>query len=286
MADRDKVMSMHPPASLLYLDQSDYYLVQSSPKLMARPDGLPGDRYSGAIWLETADQFNQTLAASDKIWLVTQEFWLFNSYDRYLQQQILWQMDKLWGEGGVWALASRPQTWPLARQAETLLRAEFEGGARLVGYTADPPQLKPGETIHLTLFWQGNIPYGAKILVHLRDAANRTLAQADHFIYDGKVPASRWPSLLQNDAVVADDDADGAMTDGAMTGSAIIVNSATTQDVAAIRDGAALVLPPDLATGRYRILTGFYHPETFARLGVINDQSGESAVILGEWLVK
>jgi hypothetical protein len=247
-------MSMHPPASLLYLDQSDYYLVQSSPKLMARPDGLPGDRYSGAIWLETADQFNQILAAPDKIWLVTQEFWLFNSYDRYLQQQILWQMDKLWGEGGVWTLAGRGGVWPLAQHLATEVEADFEGGARLAGFTAHPSAPAPGIPLQLTLFWQGNIPPGAKVFVHWRDAANNTIAQADHFIYDGKVPTSRWPALLANDTV--------------------------------IRDGATLFIPAELKPGRYRLVTGFYHPETFARLGVIGDQSGESAVILGEWLIE
>ena len=53
-----------------------------------------------------------------------------------------------------------------------------------------------------------------------------------------------------------------------------------------IRDGATLLLPPDLAAGTYRLVTGFYHPETFDRLGVVNDQSRESAVILSEWAVQ
>ena len=92
-------MTMHPPASLLYLEQSDYYLRQTSPKLIVRPDGALGDRYSGAIWLQTVDEFNTLLHDSNRVWLVTQEFWLFNSYEGYLQQQILWQMDKLWGRG-------------------------------------------------------------------------------------------------------------------------------------------------------------------------------------------
>jgi hypothetical protein len=254
MNEGEKVMTMHPPASLLYLNQSDYYLVQDSPKLIVRPDGALGDRYSGAIWLKTAEAFSELLAGPERIWLVTQEFWLFNSYDGYLQQQILWQMDKLWGEGGVWALASRPGGWPLAREVETTLNAEFAGGARLLGFTASPAAFAPGGVIYLTLFWQGNVPYGAKILVHLRDGNNNTVAQADHFIYDGKVPSSRWGSLLNNDI--------------------------------AIRDGATLVLPADLKPGHYRILVGFYHPETFERLGVVNDQSGESAVILGEWMVQ
>ena len=135
-----------------------------------------------------------------------------------------------------------------------MLNAEFDCGARLRGYTVNPSQPAPGGVMYLTLFWQGNLPFGAKVLVHLRDANNNTVAQADHFIYDNKVPSSRWGDLLKNDEVV--------------------------------RDGAALALPPDLQPGRYRLLVGFYHPETFARLGVIDDQSGESAVILGEWVVE
>jgi len=134
-----------------------------------------------------------------------------------------------------------------------VLKAEFAGGARLLGFSADPPIPNPGDTVRLTLFWQGSIPYGSKVFVHLRDANNNTITQADHFIYDGKVPSSRWPTLINNDTV--------------------------------IRDGAALSLPPDLAAGTYRLVAGFYHPETFARLGVINDQSGESAVILREWTI-
>jgi len=254
LTESDKIITMHPPAALLYLDRNDYYLVQSSPKLIVRPDGSLGDRYSGATWLDSAAALTELLAGPAKIWLVVEEFWLFNSYDGYLQQQILWQMDKAWGEGGVWALASRPGSWPLARDVETVLNAEFVGEARLLGYTAEPPALTPGGSMRLTLFWQGQVPYGAKILVHLRDAANNTVAQADHFIYDGKVPSSRWGSLIKNDT--------------------------------AIRDGATLALPAELKPGRYHILVGFYHPETFERLGVVNDQSGESAVILGEWVVQ
>ena len=253
LTEGDKVITMHPPASLLYLNQSDYYLVQSSPKLIIRPDGAIGDRYSGAQWLQSADDFSSLITNSGRVWLVTQEFWLFNSYDGYLQQQILWQMDKLWGEGGVWALASKPDSWPLAQTVDTVLNAEFDGGTRLLGFSANPSTPKPGDAVRLTLFWQGAIPYGSKVFVHLRDANNATVAQADHFIYDEKVPTSRWQALMDNDSV--------------------------------IRDGATLFLPPDLAAGNYRVIIGFYHPDTFARLGVVNDQSGESAVILGEWTI-
>jgi hypothetical protein len=134
------------------------------------------------------------------------------------------------------------------------LKAEFDGGAELAGYSADPPSPMPGIPMRLTLFWQNSVPHGAKVFVHLRDADNNTVAQADHFIYDGKVPGSRWPSLLEKGTPV--------------------------------RDGATLAIPPELAPGVYRLVIGFYHPETFERLGVIDDQSGENAVILGEWVIR
>ncbi|GAB4428098.1 MAG: hypothetical protein Kow0031_08230 [Anaerolineae bacterium] len=253
-SDADKIITMAAPAALFYLDQNDYYLVQSSPKLITRPDGQPGDRYSGALWLDSAGQLSPLLAGPDKIWLLVEEFWLFNSYDGYLQQQILFQMDKLWGEGGVWAMASRPGAWPLAREMETPVPAEFVDGTRLLGYSAEPLPPVPGGTLYLTLFWQaGQIPFGAKVFVHLRDEQNNTISQADHFIYDGKVPGSRWSDLSENDS--------------------------------AVRDGAALAVPFDLTPGRYRLIIGFYHPETFERLPVVNDQSGENGVILSEWQV-
>jgi len=251
----DAVMTMHPPAALIYTGRPAYYLDQTSAKLLLWPDGSLRDYYTGALWLKTVDDFDRVLDGPQRVWLVTQEFWLFNSYDGLLQQEILWRMDKKWGEGGVWALVSRPGAWPLARSMTTPLAAEFEGGTRLLGFTADPPALRPGASVRLTLFWVGDrLPFDRKVFVHLRDAANNTVAQADHFLYDGKVPSSRWDELLSNDT--------------------------------AIRDGATLLLPPDLPPGDYRLLVGFYHPETFERLGVVNDQSGEAAVVLGAFGVE
>ncbi len=250
--DGDQIASMHPPVAWLYLAQSDYYVVQSSAKLMLKADGRLGDRYTGAAWLKTVEQFEQTLSQANRLWLITQEAWLFERYDGRLQQEILWRMDKQWGEGGVWALSSRPNMWPLAANPDVPLRAEFEGGTQLLGYTLSSESLIPNTPLQLTLFWHGqSIPHQHKVFIHLRNETNETIAQADHFIYDGKVPSSRWPALLQNDTV--------------------------------IRDGATLILPPELPSGTYKLIIGFYHPENFARLGVVNDQSGEQGVVVRVW---
>ena len=255
LSEGDKVMTMNPPPAWLYLRQNDYYLVESSPKLLLKPDGALGDRYTGAKWIGEVEEFNQVIAQPARVWLVTQEFWLFNSYEPYLQQQILQWMDKKWGEGGVWALSSRPGMWELAREMETPVNGHFEGGVTLVGFTAQPPALHPGDVMRLTLFWRGEkMPYHRKIFVQLRNSDNQSVAQADHFIYDEKVPSSRWQALFK--------------------------------DGQAVRDGVELALPPDLPSGDYKILVGFYDPDTFERIGVINDQSGEAAVILGEFTLE
>ncbi len=255
LSEGDRVMTMNPPPAWLYLRQADYYLTQSSPKLLLRPDGEAGDRYTGAKWIGEVEAFNRVIAQPARVWLVTQEFWLFNSYEPYLQQQILQWTDKKWGEGGVWALVSRPGMWELAHEMATPVNGQFEGGVTLFGFTAEPPALIPGGITRLTLFWRGEqMPYHRKIFVQLRNSDNQTVAQADHFIYDEKVPSSRWHSLFK--------------------------------DGQAVRDGVSLALPPDLPPGRYRLLVGFYNPDTFERIGVINDQSGEAAVILGEFIVE
>jgi hypothetical protein len=152
-------------------------------------------------------------------------------------------------------MAARPGAWPLAQEMATPVEGEFANGVRLAGYTARPNTFSPGDVINLTLFWQGQrLPNSHKVFVHLRDAANNTVAQADHFIYDGKVPNSRWGSLFEHDPL--------------------------------LRDGATLVLPPGLPPGPYRLLIGFYHPDSFERIGVVDDQSGESAVVVAEVVVE
>lgn len=251
----DVVATMHPPVPWLYLQQNDYYLVQSSPKLILTPDGAVGDRYTGAAWLADAAALNQVLDTESRLWLLVQEGWLFDSYDGRLQQTILSRMDKVWGEGGVWALQTRPGTWPPAETISHPVEAQFVNGTRLLGFHAEPDALAPGGNVRLTFFWHGEtMPHNRKVFVQLRNAANETVAQADHFIYNGHVPSSRWEDLLSNDV--------------------------------ALRDGATLLLPADLPPGQYGLWLGFYDPQSFARLGLVDDQSGENARLLRTWAVE
>jgi hypothetical protein len=47
-----------------------------------------------------------------------------------------------------------------------------------------------------------------------------------------------------------------------------------------LRDSAELALPENLPSGPYRLLVGLYDPDTFERVPVIADTSGENAVLL------
>ena len=84
--------------------------------------------------------------------------------------------------------------------------------------------------------------------MQLRDRANNTIAQADHPLH--------------------------------------VAQNMLTADGQTLRDGTTLALPPDMPTGSYQILVGFYDPETLDRLAVINDQSGENAAILTEFEIE
>jgi hypothetical protein len=88
------------------------------------------------------------------------------------------------------------------------------------------------------------------VFVHLRDGAGQTISQADHFIYEGLLSSEEWGRLQKEGEWL--------------------------RDTADLR--VPLPLPKD--GGPYRIVVGLYDPETFERLPLLNDASGENAVII------
>ncbi len=133
----------------------------------------------------------------------------------------------------------------------TPLSADFDGQILLHGYTL-PGAASPGERIPLTLVWQAQTTPTADyaIFVQLRDAANNTLASADHQPYQGLIPTSHWPA--------------GGV----------------------IQEVVWLSLPTNLPPGSYNLYVGLYHPDTLERLPLQGDTSGENALILGPLVVQ
>jgi 4-amino-4-deoxy-L-arabinose transferase-like glycosyltransferase len=250
----DKVMTFHPAAAYLYLGRCDYYANQSTAKVLDEDGDEVGliDRYTGSPLIDSVEEFNTALADAQRIWFVVDEFRLFNRYEPLFSQQVFTQMDVAQRSGEVYVFVSRPHPVPLPSEPLAGLDANFNNLIRLDGYSLDPRAIAPDGTTALGLYWRpiGDPSRAVKVFVHLRDSMGQTIAQADHFIYEGLLNSSEWYRLRDKGEW--------------------------------LRDSADLNVPLPLpADGApYRIYVGLYDPATFERVPVLNDSSGENAVII------
>jgi hypothetical protein len=93
----------------------------------------------------------------------------------------------------------------------------------------------PGESLSLTLYWQGleRPPKDYVVFVHLADSSGRSWAQDDSAPSGGELPTSSWiPSEV-------------------------------------VPDEHVLTIPTDIPPGEYRLLAGMYSLETMARLDLV-----------------
>jgi len=172
---------------------------------------------------------------------------------KYLPEYIDWVENKYLGQfeyGDELVLYfAKADTTP---NPATPLVADFNGEILFHGYTLPDGPVSPGERLPLTLVWQAQRTPETdyKIFVQLRDANQAPLVGADHEPYLGRVPTSTWPA--------------GAV----------------------IQEMNWLELPSDIMPGSYNIYVGLYRPDNLARSPIINDTSGENALILGPLVVQ
>ncbi|MFQ5594357.1 MAG: ArnT family glycosyltransferase [Anaerolineae bacterium] len=116
---------------------------------------------------------------------------------------------------------------------------DFEGKLALIGFDLDRRAVTPGETLHLTLFWQAISPMEEDytVFTHLLRPPDQIWAQEDDQPRDGQSPTSTWEP--------------GEVID----------------------DRYELALPDDAPPGEYKIEIGVYRPATGGRLKVgLSDQ--------------
>lgn len=131
---------------------------------------------------------------------------------------------------GTLTVEDRPRRFDLPEQG-TVLNATCDEGIRLA--RAEMPQVAlPGSTVPVTLIWQAGGPAQRnwKVYVHVRDAQDQTVAQADGYPAGG---AALTPSWASGEVVV---------------------------------DTHQVFIPADLAPGDYAVRAGFYDETTFERL--------------------
>jgi hypothetical protein len=250
----DRVMTFHPAAAYLYLGRSDYYANQAT-ALVLREEGdeaSPVDRYTGSPLIDSVEKFNTVLADGHRIWFVVDRHRLFNRYEPLFTQQVFAQMDFVHQSGEVYAFVSRPHPTPLPDEPVVALDGNFDNLISLKGYSLDATSIAPDGSASLGLYWRpiGDPTRALKVFVHLRDGEGQTIAQADHYIYERLLDSDEWARFVESGEW--------------------------------LRDGANLQLPLPLPSddGPYRIYVGLYDPETLERVSVLNDESGENAVVI------
>jgi len=133
---------------------------------------------------------------------------------------------------------------------EQPVEATLGGKVRLLGYNIESG-FRPGDNIHLTLFWQclEEMDEEYTVFTHLVDAGDNIVAQKDNPPVDGFYPTSEWePGEI-------------------------------------VRDQYDLVILPEAPHGQYRLELGMYLVETGERLLVTNAQRhrDDDRIIL-EWI--
>ena len=123
-----------------------------------------------------------------------------------------------------------------ALDVEHPLGADLGGKIHLLGYNIESG-FRPGDNIHLTLFWQclQEMEQSYTVFIHLVDAGDNIIAQKDNPPVDGFYSTIKWEM--------------GEI----------------------VRDQYDLVIPPNVSSGEYRPKVGMYLTETGERLNVLDD---------------
>jgi hypothetical protein len=105
---------------------------------------------------------------------------------------------------------------------------------KMIGYGVEPAEVRSGEMITLTLYWQAKRRPHADytVFVHVLDDAGQVVAQADRQPQGGAYPTSWWEAGDK------------------------------------VEDVAQIVLPVEIADGEYQLVAGMYRLETMERLPV------------------
>jgi hypothetical protein len=130
------------------------------------------------------------------------------------------------------------------------LEVNFNNQARLVGLDLPKTSLKAGDTLPLTLYWQGLAPLDRSwsVFVHVVNQAGDIKAQQDQIPGGGQYPTTSW---LPQEYVA---------------------------------DSYNVVIPGDTPPGQYRLAIGLYDTNDFSRLPVIAaGQAADNRVVLERW---
>jgi hypothetical protein len=123
-----------------------------------------------------------------------------------------------------------------------------------LGYDLSSEDVKPGDTLHLTLYWQAlsEMQVSYTVFTHLLDANERTWGQMDSIPLRGEAPTTSWVS-----GEVIADEYDIAVDEGAPPGDYAIeigMYDASTGQRLPVLAGGQLLEGDRLLLGQIRVL--------------------------------
>jgi len=263
--ENDTILTMNTPAAALFLGRADGFTVQDdADQFLLNAESNPVDRWLGAPWIGQAADFNAALNSGGPAWFIIDTIRQPVYFRGDWLALVNSQMEQVWAGDNALVYRTRAKRTPIPTEPDTLINANLDHSIQLVGYTLPLPNLhakrpisntctatarESGRTcLQLTLFWQPltPLPIDYTSFVHRRNDDGVTVAQRDGQPLDGAYPTSRW-----------------------QPGEVVI-------------DPIALTLPDDLPPGQYKLFVGLYQLDTLARLSVVDDTTGENAILLGE----
>jgi 4-amino-4-deoxy-L-arabinose transferase-like glycosyltransferase len=238
------VLSPLPAAGMLYLANPQYFIAQNATNTFVHtnPQGVLADRWAGAPWLKTVDQFKAMLKENPTVWLAIDQPSFETQFNAAWKQVMRQNTRAVWQEDGVTVYRADGLIHDTPTEPDVSMDVLLADKLKLVGYTR---QMSPAG-VRLILFWQVLSPPEADYttFVHVRNSAGTTVAQIDVQPLGGEYPTSRWKA--------------GEL----------------------IPDEILLPIPPDLPADTYQLLVGLYRWDTLERLPVTDDKSGENAILL------
>jgi 4-amino-4-deoxy-L-arabinose transferase-like glycosyltransferase len=119
------------------------------------------------------------------------------------------------------------------------LATNWNHQVELLGYDLEKTSLRPGDTLHLTLYWRAlaEMDKSYTVFTHLLDSDSRILGQKDSVPGDGTLPTTSWVA--------------GEI----------------------ITDRYEIAVHSDAQPGRYVLEIGFYDADTGQRLPIVNQES-------------
>ena len=235
----DILVMILPAIGCVYLGDCDYYANQVTYREhLMMVDGVPVDNWTGSKLIHLVGQLMHVLAENRRVWLVVDEGRFHQQYYPDFIRFVRQEMEAVYDRQGVIAFLAQDFSSPPIHRSR---QVNFADKIEFLGYQLDRVEVRPGEVVPFSLFWQARQPLmeNYSVFVHLSDRGDDFTWQEDGRPVNDLFPTSQWPTEVE------------------------------------VWDGREIAVPTDAPSGRYRLEVGWYDPSTLERLPVL-DEEGRS----------